>query len=74
MKEFGVEHRESSKLYQKKPICSAKGQNFDSVRLIDCYMTITIILSGYAVSFIIFVLEHLINRRSFGIPQSLCLF
>ncbi|XP_055699183.1 glutamate receptor 3-like [Phlebotomus papatasi] len=74
MKEFGVEHRESSKLYQKKPVCSAKGQNFDSVRLIDCYMTITIILSGYAMSFIIFVLEHLIKKRPFRIPESFCLF
>ncbi|XP_055678016.1 glutamate receptor 1-like [Lutzomyia longipalpis] len=46
MKEFGVERREASKFTTKKPICVSAGSNFGSVRLIDCYMTVTIIISG----------------------------
>ncbi|XP_055698346.1 probable glutamate receptor [Phlebotomus papatasi] len=73
MKESGVERRESSKLYMKKPICAAKGQNFDSVRLIDCYITIMIILLGYILSLVVFGLEHLIKRQPFNLSERLCL-
>ncbi|XP_059610088.1 glutamate receptor 2-like [Phlebotomus argentipes] len=74
MKEFGVERRVESKLYTRKPVCSGKGQNFGSVRLIDCHMIVTIIISGYILSLFILLLEHLVKRKYFRIPEGLCLF
>ncbi|XP_055679896.1 probable glutamate receptor [Lutzomyia longipalpis] len=71
IREHGIQEREVGKIYSKKPECATRGSNFDSVRLIDCHVIIIIILSGYAISIFVFLLEKLVNIRQCAISTAI---
>lgn len=58
LREIGLTQREHFKIFTRKPICDHKGQ-FGSVGLIDCRMTVEIMLYGFLISFAMLVIEKL---------------
>lgn len=63
IRELGIQSRENAKLYTDKPTCSSKGQNFGSVRLIDCYAVWLVLGYGCALSAIILFMEFVTKRK-----------
>ncbi|KAJ8910867.1 hypothetical protein NQ315_010814 [Exocentrus adspersus] len=59
--EAGIQHRENSKIYTKRPVCHTKGSNFGSVGLIDCYAAFLIFGIGLGCSVILMILEKLVK-------------
>lgn len=57
VREYGIQARENKKIYRKRPICDAQGKTFDSVRLIDCYAALLMLLYGFSASLLIMGLE-----------------
>lgn len=57
IREHGIQLREKSRVYTSRPRCDSDGKNFGSVRLIDCYIVLLILLYGFIASIIIFGIE-----------------
>lgn len=55
--------REVSKIYHKRPICGAHGQNFESVRLIDCYAPLLILAYGFIGSLLVLIGEIILDKK-----------
>ncbi|XP_026479248.1 probable glutamate receptor [Ctenocephalides felis] len=62
LREIGIQSRETSRHYSKKPVCSTSGANFVSVGLIDCYFGGVLMCGGVAVSICLFVIEMMISK------------
>lgn len=60
--EFGLQDRENSRLYTKKPKCSGHGAKFISVGLFDVEPAILIYLYGVIAAFTVFTLEKLHHK------------
>lgn len=73
LREHGVQMREFHRVYTNKPICTAGGQSFQSVRLVDCYMVLQVLGCGCAGALFVLALEMLIHKRSKRLG-ALCLF
>lgn len=71
IREHGIQFREVSRIYTKRPICSSHGL-FESVRLIDCQIVLMILAYGFLFSFVIFIIEKIVHARS--IDSTVCLF
>lgn len=71
LREHGIQSREVDRIYTKRPKCLSHGQSFESVRLIDCQIVLTILAYGFVFSFIIFIIEKIVHVRS--IESKLCL-
>ncbi|GAB0093574.1 uncharacterized protein DMENIID0001_087340 [Sergentomyia squamirostris] len=68
IKESAVERREQYKIYTKKPQgCSSGSQSFGSVRFSDCYMVITVIISGYLAALSVLLLEYIVKRKKISL-------
>lgn len=63
IREHGIQLRERGRIYTNKPKCSATGQNFGSVRLIDCYASLLILACGFIISVIIFCIEKVVSLK-----------
>lgn len=63
IREHGIQAREKTRIYKKRPTCNSDGKNFGSVRLIDCHAAMYILLYGYMASLLIFCLEKFINSK-----------
>lgn len=65
IREHGIEHREKSRVFRSRPKCDSDGKNFGSVRLIDCYAAILVLVYGLFASFVMFCAENIskINMR-----------
>lgn len=59
LREFGLQDRENSRLYTKKPKCAGHGSKFVSVGLFDIEPAIMIFLYGVIAAFIAFAIEKL---------------
>lgn len=59
IREHGIQSREIRKYFRNRPICSSQGQNYDSVRLIDCYAALLILAYGCALSLMLLLAEKL---------------
>lgn len=57
MQEFGLQKREFTKVYSKKPTCSSAGHNFESVGLIDCYFAFMLFVCGIILAVVMLFLE-----------------
>lgn len=57
IREHGIQLREKSRVYKSRPKCDSDGKNFGSVRLIDCYAALLILLYGFLASIIISGIE-----------------
>lgn len=73
IREHGITMREHLKIYSKKPVCTAGGQSFQSVRLIDCYMVLQVLGCGFVGAIFVLLLELLIHKRAKKCGP-LCLF
>lgn len=61
IREHGIQSREKSRVYKSKPKCDSDGKNFGSVRLIDCYVALLILLYGFIAAIFIFCVEKFID-------------
>ncbi|XP_017770870.1 PREDICTED: glutamate receptor U1-like [Nicrophorus vespilloides] len=60
--ESGIQEREVSLLYTKKPTCLSRGSSFIGVGIVDCYPAALVYACGMAIAFIIFLLELIYNQ------------
>lgn len=67
IREHGIQAREVSKIYHKRPICDVHGQSFESVRLIDCY---AVLAYGFIGSILILIGERAqgLLKKQMGTP------
>lgn len=65
IREHGIQSRVVSKIYHKRPVCNAHGQSFDSVRLIDCYAALLVLLYGFLASFVVMIGEKVAHSQYF---------
>uniref|UniRef100_A0A6P7FKM0 Ionotropic receptor 75a-like isoform X1 n=1 Tax=Diabrotica virgifera virgifera TaxID=50390 RepID=A0A6P7FKM0_DIAVI len=63
--ESGIQKREVSLIYTKRPVCISRGSSFISVSLVDCYSAIVVLAGGVVASVIIWILEVLSHKRIF---------
>lgn len=61
--ESGLQPREVSLLYTKKPQCTSRGSSFVSVGIIDCYAAAAVFAGGILAAIFVFVLEIYANYR-----------
>lgn len=59
IRESGIQSREISRLYTKKPVCTTGGANFVSVGLVDCYFAGCLLCAGFVIALCILVIELL---------------
>lgn len=67
--EFGIQDRENSRLYTKKPKCTGHSARFISVGLIDIEPAMMIYLYGVGTAFLVFSFEKLHHRFRQGRAQ-----
>lgn len=63
IREHGIQTRERARIYKMRPKCDSDGKNFGSVRLIDCYAALLILVYGFVASFAIFCVEKFIKSK-----------
>lgn len=59
IREHGIQLREKSRVMISKPKCDSDGKNFGSVRLIDCYAALMVLVYGFCASLLTFGAELL---------------
>lgn len=64
LREHGIQERQNLKIYRKRPLCDNHGQNFGSVRLIDCYAALLVLAYGFITSLLLFACEKIVAKRS----------
>lgn len=62
--EHGLQDRENSRLYTRKPKCSGSGGHFVTASLVDTGPAMLILVYGFAIATVVFVSEVLTNRFS----------
>lgn len=70
MRENGLQARVQSQVYRKRPQCDAHGQNFESVRLIDCYAALLVLAYGFIASILLLVCEIVLFKDY--LPRNCC--
>lgn len=63
LREHGIQERQNLKIYRKRPLCDTHGQNFGSVRLIDCYAALLVLAYGFITSLLLLVCEKIAAKR-----------
>lgn len=63
--ENGLHERQSSRIFEKKPICVSRGGKFVSVGIIDVQPALLLICWGFGISISIFATEFLLRRLKF---------
>ncbi|XP_045497539.1 ionotropic receptor 75a-like [Colias croceus] len=64
LQEHGLQQRENRMLYEKRPKCLGRQENFVSVSMVDCYPAILILSYGCLLAVILLILEILNNNRN----------
>lgn len=62
MHEHGLQERENSKMYTKKPKCTGSGGNFITASLVDTKPAILVLLWGFAFTIALLVIELLTHH------------
>lgn len=63
IREHGIQSRERSRIYKMRPKCDSDGKNFGSVRLIDCYAALLILVYGFLISLLVFGVEKFFKSK-----------
>lgn len=63
IREHGIQSRERMRINKEKPKCDSDGKNFGSVRLIDCYAAMMVLVYGFIASLLIFCVEKFIKSK-----------
>lgn len=59
MHEHGIQERENSRLYTKRPKCSGSGGNFITASLVDTKPALLVLAWGYLFALCLFAIEIL---------------
>ncbi|KAJ8986035.1 hypothetical protein NQ317_013920, partial [Molorchus minor] len=59
--ETGIQVREVSLIYTKKPVCTSRGSSFISVGIVDCYPATLVLVGGLIAAVTIFLFELYAN-------------
>lgn len=62
LREHGIQARENDHLYTKKPVCQGVGGAFVTVGIVDVKPALLVLLWGFLFSFLIFLIEFLVNQ------------
>lgn len=63
IREHGIQSRERLRIYKMRPKCDSEGKNFGSVRLIDCYAALLILVYGFFISLFTFCVEKMLKSK-----------
>lgn len=63
IQESGLQAREVSLIYTKKPVCTTRGSNFISVGIVDCYPPLMVLLGGIVLAVMLLVVEKIFWNR-----------
>lgn len=63
IREHGIQTRERLRFFKLRPRCDSDGKSFGSVRLMDCYAALLILVYGYLAAFIMFCLEKSVEFK-----------
>ncbi|KAG5871323.1 hypothetical protein JTB14_016720 [Gonioctena quinquepunctata] len=64
IQESGLQSREVSLIYTKKPICSSRGTSFISVGLVDCYPAAVVLTGGVIIAIFVWLIELILSHRN----------
>lgn len=62
MHEHGLNGRENTRMYTKKPRCVGTSGNFITASLVDTKPAIIVLIFGYGTAFSVFLLEMFVER------------
>lgn len=62
MHEHGLQDRENSRMYTKKPKCAGRAGNFVTTSLVDTKPTLLVLLWGILFAFVTLLIEIAVNR------------
>lgn len=62
--EHGLQERENSRLYTRKPKCSGGGGHFVTASLVDTGPAMLVLVYGYVFAIILLISEVLVKRLS----------
>lgn len=57
IREHGIQAIEKARRYTDQPVCSSRGQNFDSVRISECYAPFLVLCYGIVAALLFLSLE-----------------
>ncbi|KAJ8873534.1 hypothetical protein PR048_024352 [Dryococelus australis] len=63
VREHGLQSREFSRLYTRKPECSGHSSSFVSVGLVDWYPALLVLLAGTLTSIFLLLLEMVVHKK-----------
>lgn len=63
IREHGIQTRERLRFFKLRPKCDSDGKSFGSVRLMDCYAALLILVYGYLAALIMFCLEKSVEIK-----------
>lgn len=63
MREHGIQTIEKARRQTVRPVCNSNSQNFESVRIIDCYAAFLVLCYGLAVAFILLCIEFICKSK-----------
>lgn len=63
IQESGIQSREVSLLYTKKPECETRTSSFITVGIVDCYPALVVLGGGIIVSLIVLIVEYSFHYR-----------
>lgn len=61
LREYGLQDRENSRLYTKKPRCTGGGGKFVTASLVDIRSALIILAYGYLVSIVLLSVERFVS-------------
>lgn len=59
IREHGIQQRERKRVYMERPKCTSNGQNFESVRLSDCFAAYLVLFYGLGASIGLMIFEFI---------------
>lgn len=65
MHEHGLQERENSMLYTKRPKCTGSGGNFITASLVDTKPALLVLVWGYLIAMCLFIIEILLKRLQY---------
>lgn len=71
IREHGIQLRERARAMISKPKCDSDGKNFGSVRLIDCYAALMVLVYGFGAAMLTFGAELLAMTKINAICRKL---
>lgn len=65
IREHSLQGVEKARRGTDRPTCNSQSQNFESVRLIDCYAAFLVLCYGFGAALILLSIEFLLKTKYF---------